>query len=413
MSETQVFPMMDYNPEVALGATLAEYKFYGGEMTVYYDDDEHSYSRFDKTGYVLIPGVTTVVHIIDKSQALTQWAANMTAEAVMMLYEQHFAAGRTWADVDEATLRAWLNEARFNYKAYTKEAADVGSMAHNWIEKLIKNLIRRSHDWNTVELPELPSDERARSCCDHAVTWIKRHNVRFLSTERKIYSRKYDFAGTMDGLGLVDSCNDVGCRGCKSRVFKDRLAVIDWKSSNRLYDEYRYQTAAYAIADEEEFPEHDIQDRWILRLGKTEGDFEPWLLTEEDFETDAATFIACLNLYNAIEKGKNERSERKAAVKAAAKAEMAAAKQAEKERKAAEKIADRERKAKVKLAEKLLKKLDKHPNLILSATDIDLLTWYHSQSKEEPKVTEDTPYDERVEPVVIPDVHPESAGAAS
>lgn len=43
-----------------------------------------------------------------------------------------------------------------------------------------------------------------------------------------------------------------------------------------------------------------IKDRWVLRLGKEDGKFEPWHLTEEDFEEDFAGFLACLALYRLV-----------------------------------------------------------------------------------------------------------------
>jgi translation initiation factor 2B subunit (eIF-2B alpha/beta/delta family) len=119
------------------------------------------------------------------------------------------------------------------------------------------------------------------------------HNVRWLRTERKIYSRKYQYAGTLDGLATVDSCQDVACCG---RIYQDELSLIDWKSSNHLRTEYLYQTAAYQQAEQEEFG-CDIKARWILRLGKEDGKFEAWY--EQNFEQDFEAFLGCLNLYRA------------------------------------------------------------------------------------------------------------------
>ena len=145
------------------------------------------------------------------------------------------------------------------------------------------------------------------------------HSVRWLKTEKKIYSRKYDYAGTMDGLALVDSCEDPAC--C-ARMFTDELSIIDWKSSNQLRADYLYQTAAYEQAEEEESGA-DIRARWILRLGKEDGKFEPWYA--QNFEDDFQTFLHCLNLLKAhkaaeerISTLKKDRTARKKKVKIAA-----------------------------------------------------------------------------------------------
>lgn len=40
-----------------------------------------------------------------------------------------------------------------------------------------------------------------------------------------------------------------------------------------------------------------IEDRFIIRLGKEDGKFEPWHLNPETLTLDFETFLACLNLY--------------------------------------------------------------------------------------------------------------------
>jgi hypothetical protein len=55
--------------------------------------------------------------------------------------------------------------------------------------------------------------------------------------------------------------------------------------------------AAYLLAHLEEFTDLVIQDRWVLRVGKEQGDFEPWFLHSDDFEDDINAFLAALELY--------------------------------------------------------------------------------------------------------------------
>ena len=107
--------------------------------------------------------------------------------------------------------------------------------------------------------------------------WMQEHKVRWLKTESKVYSRQYMFAGTMDGLAEVDG----------------ELCIVDWKSSNHLRTEYLYQTSAYQQAIQEEFGD-PVAARWILRLGKEDGKFEPWY--EKNFEEDFTAFLLCLQL---------------------------------------------------------------------------------------------------------------------
>jgi hypothetical protein len=119
----------------------------------------------------------------------------------------------------------------------------------------------------------------------------------------------------MDGKALVDSCDDPSC--C-SEQFKDSLSIIDWKSSNALHVEYILQVAgAYCHAEVEEFGE-DIQNCFILRLGKNEeeaGKFEPWRIPAKDFPEAFQGFLTCLNLGRLLGSTKDRMSTQKKGVR--------------------------------------------------------------------------------------------------
>lgn len=323
-----------------LGTAPAEYKFYDGAVTVHYDDDEHSYTRYDAAGnLVLIPGVTTAVHIVDKSAALTQWAANMACSYIRDEAELYALSG-SWRDFDTATLQTWLEKAKYAHRDYKDNAAETGHIAHAWIEDFIKAAIAGKYDRMLAMLDELPEDERARNGCVASLEWMARHQVRWVLTERKIYSRRHDYAGTMDGLAYITACGDKDCCGEYEGVvkvpatFTDQLAVVDWKTSNGLYPEYDYQTAAYTLALIEEL-DLDIQLRVIARLGKEDAQFESRYLPPERLYTDFEIFLGCLSLYRSIERRKAEDKAQKDAVKAAERAAKDEAEQALRERKAA------------------------------------------------------------------------------
>ena len=130
----------------------------------------------------------------------------------------------------------------------------------------------------------------------------------------------------------MDSCDNPAC--C-ARIFQDELSIIDWKTSNYLYVEFLYQTAAYQQALEEEYPNTHYAARWILRLGKEEGDFASWY--EKDFAGDFAGYHACLELtriHRKVEQRMREQKKlltfRKRAAKTAEKEALKAAKLAEK-----------------------------------------------------------------------------------
>ena len=354
------------------GGMTEEYVFYNGEVTLRYDPKEHVYLLVKDGQLIPQDGVTNTVHIIDKSQALMPWATKMMAEKllrlvpVMTLPSGESVLGQMTLD----DLKKFVNEAKTAHKDKLEEASDVGSMAHAWLEQLIKTILAGDVAAKEKLLGAFPTEERAKNCCVAALDWIQKHNVRWVCTEKKIYSRKHGFAGTLDGLGVVDSCSD---RLCCPNEFKNRLSLVDWKSSNGLRTEYLYQTAAYLQASEEE-NSHSIKDRWIIRLGKEDGEFEPWHLEADTFEDDLKGFLNALALSRSVQKLesrmravkthiKDEKKKAKDAEKARldklCKEEKAKAKAEKKEQKAREKALLKEVAAMAKAEKKLQKQLQK------------------------------------------------------
>lgn len=296
-------------------------------VTLVFDVKEHIYYRQYEDGRLEAQnGVSTIVHIIDKSKPLVAWASKMCMEKALRLMPTEFRQedGRMW--VKAITLEDFtvmMLEAKSAHKDRLEEAADIGHIAHGCLEDSIKLAIA-TNGGVVATLTSIPLDERAKNCAEAGLKWMQAHNVRWLDTERKIYSKKYKYAGTMDGRCIVDSCTDPLC--CP-KPSKDVMVVADWKSSNQLNIEYLYQTAAYEAAYEEEFG-ITIDDRWILRLGKIDGEFEPWHQTADDFEADFGAFLRCLDLVRAHEVV----TDRMSAARKARTAARRAARLAEKER---------------------------------------------------------------------------------
>ncbi len=305
------------------GGVTEEYKFYDGSVTLRYDVKKHVYLLVTPDG-TLEPqdGCTTICHIIDKSNVLLPWACKMMANKLHSFVDPVFrefdAATFEKQDLDE-----WIQKSKSAHKDKLEDAGEVGHKAHAWIEKWIKNDLA-STDFSMTILEKDALEVRAQNCSNAALAWMQAHNIRWRFTERKVYSREFKYAGTMDGLALVDSCNDPKC--CKQQ-FKDHLAVIDWKSSNYLYVEYVLQTAAYRQAYQEETGEQ-IEDIFIVRLGKEDGEFEAWHIDSSLAEHGWDAFLKALGLSRAMvvlnQSVDDAKDERKAIRKAEKQAEKKA-----------------------------------------------------------------------------------------
>jgi hypothetical protein len=301
---------------------VPSWKFYDGEIEIFFDAGPHVYYLFDKDGDRRnLDGVTTVLQVINKP-FLKAWAAKVCVE---YLKEHLIAPNGGLRNLSTEELHILLQEAKGQHKVHLEKAGDIGTLAHDCLEKNIKKAIAENGGV-VSKLWFLPDNyigqtdandsltaqyaEKAFNCVQAAFGWMQAHNVRFTHTERKIYSRILDVAGTLDGLALVDSCSDPMCRGCRGRTWKNERVVLDWKSSNQLSIDYALQTAVYLFAHVEEFGEQ-IGARWVLRLGKESGDFEPWYLPVAEFEGDLLAFESALSLHRSLDAAESRRSAQK------------------------------------------------------------------------------------------------------
>jgi hypothetical protein len=246
--------------------------------------------------------VTSVVKLATPAKALMVWAVKVALRRTRQLLVD---GGYVYSDGDtktlfESVLDDILKKAAKEDDDLLQEAGQVGHVAHAHVEELIKSLLSKNEERTLELLAKLPEDERSASAVIAAICWIAAHKVRFVSTERKAYSRKHGFAGTCDGIGYVCSCDDRSC--CPVPWEGERLSLIDWKTSNALRISYFWQAAAYqhCIEDEDEI---EILDRWVLRLDKETGEFDPWYRPgRAAFEEDFKGFLNALAMHRSMDK---------------------------------------------------------------------------------------------------------------
>lgn len=338
------------------GRSMTEsFWFYNRTVELRFNTEEHVYYLVESLGNLTEQnGVTNTCHIINASEMLVPWAAKVTiAKLLRLVPTETDATGAlrikpiTFEEFTTVAL-----EAKSAHKDKLDEAGDIGHMAHKCLEDSIRHAIANDPEKIVRQLIGIPQDERAVNAATGAKSWMDKHRVRWVETETKIYSKLHRYAGTMDGLAYVNSCDDKSC--CREH-FVDRLSLIDWKSSNYLKIEYLFQTASYQAAKLEEFPELNIVDRWILRLGKSEeeaGKFEPWHMEPSDFEQDFKGFLACLALTRAVDEVNTRMKEQKKLIRKVRKEIKEAAKLIQKEKEKLEKALKKAEEKKKKDEEK-------------------------------------------------------------
>jgi hypothetical protein len=252
------------------------HSLYGGEILLEYSPGNHQYHAVIKGRKYKVPSVTTALDALAKP-ALVPWAVNQTIAFIRPAIEPG-------VEHAESYLEEVYAQAKREFRKVKQSAADIGTQAHNVLEQYVD-----SHSQVSDAL-----DLRVANCVRAGIDWINAHEVTWLYRERPIYSRRFRYSGRLDGVARVDGV----------------LSVVDWKSSNRIYPEYRLQTAAYSHAIEEEFPELQIEQRILIRLGKEDGVFEPHVYPRKSLRKDFAAFLAALKIYQRMREIEKEESPR-------------------------------------------------------------------------------------------------------
>lgn len=265
----------------------------GKEVNLQYDDAKHQYF----IDGVRADGVTTALSVIDKSGPLIYWAVNKMA---IPFLKDTIKPGVIY---DEVQLMNIFTDASRQHTKKKDEAAGVGTLAHDWVERWIKHRINEQfiHDHrkeSTIPAlphpehalpPEMPTSPLLRNAVQAFMLWEKEHSVIYHHSEKKVCHPKYGYAGTLDFEATIDG----------------ELSIGDLKTSNGIYDEYRFQIAAYLAAREAETGKK-YKARWCVRIGKeTKRDKDGNEMVEfeakrydtgDDQKKDFAAFISALTL---------------------------------------------------------------------------------------------------------------------
>ncbi len=273
-----------------------------------FDEAKHLYMLDGRP----LTGVTTILGVIAKP-ALIQWSANLAAaeafkeasnlkddeliELLSAIIEYDKIDTQAARELDK--FPAW-KAARTIHTKRKKEAASTGTSAHEWIEQYIKasiandeytKLITQTNEYRkskgldllpTAIFPLPKAEKETKIITDQFVQWVADNKIKFLESEKKMYSRANWYAGTVDTVFIKDGKKYIG----------------DIKTSSGIYGrEYFFQMAGYQIMLEE-MGETDFHGSTIIRCGK-DGSFE--VKDSFDLEADKEGFLAALKLYRALE----------------------------------------------------------------------------------------------------------------
>lgn len=207
-----------------------------------------------------VPSVTTILGVLDKP-ALKIWANNIGLQGIKM-------------------------------SEYVDDKALIGTLAHYIIECYIKNIQPNFAEFNATD----EQIEQAKKCADKFFEW-ENCQAEFIpiASELHLVSEKYQYGGTTDCISILNG----------------KLTLVDFKTSNAVYDEGRQQVSAYKNATNENFeiikPKlqelgrnfNEIEQCIILRIGRDENEgFEYIEVPDNVLDIGFDIFLDCLSIYN-------------------------------------------------------------------------------------------------------------------
>jgi hypothetical protein len=185
--------------------------------------DDHRYLFAGKE----YPGVTNVLKVIDKSDALIRWASRNTAEAAIQLGRSRVSDGplemngleHLLATVGEAGAIKAMTE-RSTWKR--DEAAQLGTKVHGYADDFV----------NGRAIPELQGAQKAYVA--KYAEWWEASGWTIRATEAIVLHTLHGYGGTLDLL-------------CRDR--DGRTVLADIKTGANVYKEATLQLAAYGAAE--------------------------------------------------------------------------------------------------------------------------------------------------------------------
>jgi hypothetical protein len=254
---------------------------YDGEVTLDFDEKKHTYSVTDRAldpnasnvEPVMVPSVTGITGIVDKSGPLMWWAVSQCCQ---YLEDNLMQSGGVLDLTDEVKRADFLHNANRAHLAASRTATDIGTMAHQWIE-----------DYFAGKNPEPPTNKQLKSTIDSFLTWANTYNVEPVETEFKIYSREHGYAGTCDFEGYING----------------EYCIADWKTGKAVYPEHQLQTMAYLLAREEETGQ-SYDARWVVVLPKDGGEVIAKRFGDSDVVADSTGFWGALDLWRFLKEKK-------------------------------------------------------------------------------------------------------------
>jgi len=219
-------------------------------------DRHKEHQKYHLSDGTQVPGGSTISKIGDDAGALIHWAWKLGCEGK-------------------------------NYRDVSKEACDIGTLAHFYIECFLNNQVADLSDYTQEER------DKALVCYHKFLEWWETQDLEVVATEIQLVNEAFRYGGTIDLIAKRKNGDHV---------------LLDFKTSKKISESYWRQCAGYAQL----WNEHDsgscydwITSHAIVRIGKEdENDFE--VVWRDDLSKEWFVFQRQVDLYWALKAAKPE-----------------------------------------------------------------------------------------------------------
>jgi len=240
---------------------MEQINIHGGTLT--YEDSRH---RYEWNGEKVALTVSAVAGGYPLNFGIAAgWAAKIVRENLVA------SEIPTSFDGPESKLE-WAKDICGEPNRQTRKAASIGTEVHRYIEDTANGL-----------QPQLSDDKNVAKCQRSLGEWFNENIDEVLHIERRLYSPKWNIAGTCD---LIARLKD------KTTHILDWKGITDIKSS--LKNGHVGQLTAYRSMCEE--LGEKIDGCTLVRFCRKTGAIDPVSFSDDDYANDLAAFEAALLL---------------------------------------------------------------------------------------------------------------------
>jgi len=254
-----------------MAAKWEQIPLYDGKVQLFYNDAVHQYRIQNGSGKKsVVVGASSAAKAWSDNAAIAGWRINNVKAFYTDNIQAKIEAGEPVTSVD---IKLWADQVhKISWGTGTEMV--IGTLTHDWIAKCAKG-----------EEPELPDHPNVALAAKAFVKWAYEVDLRPIHVERCIFSKEHQFAGRLDMEALVNG----------------NRSIVDIKVSNGIYRDMILQTAAYALARNEEmaFTREDeiIRDRYIIRCDRATGEAEVYHSPASEYDADVEIFLAALTIH--------------------------------------------------------------------------------------------------------------------